>query len=97
MTTVKYAQRIALELDIDELEPHVTPLPGGPVVHAEAPDNVAYDWSDGDEASVEAAIASAARVVTVPVEDSRIIVASMEPRGAYAEPIEGGSGQAEIW
>ena len=79
-----------IELDIDESEPHVTPLPGGPVVHAEAPDNVAYDWSDGDEASVEAAIASAARVVTVPVEDSRIIVASMEPRGAYAEPIEGG-------
>jgi aerobic carbon-monoxide dehydrogenase large subunit len=38
---------------------------------------------------VEAAIAGAARVVTVVVPDNRVIVNSMEPRGCYAE-MEGG-------
>jgi aerobic carbon-monoxide dehydrogenase large subunit len=51
----------------------------------EAPDNVAYDWQLGDAAATEAAFASAAHVVRLRAEDNRIIVNSMEPRGAYAE------------
>ncbi len=59
--------------------------PGGEVLHPEAPDNVAYDWALGDEAAVAAAFDAAAHRVAVTVVDNRVIVNSMEPRGAYAE------------
>lgn len=59
--------------------------PGGEAVHAEAPDNVAYDWHMGDEAATDAVFAAAASVVSLDVGDNRVIVNSMEPRGCYAE------------
>ncbi|WP_439141858.1 xanthine dehydrogenase family protein molybdopterin-binding subunit [Pseudooctadecabacter sp.] len=72
--------------DVDDLEAHVALSPGGASLHAEAPDNIAFDFGLGDEAAVAAAMDGAAHVVTVPVEDNRVIVNSMEPRGCYAEP-----------
>lgn len=71
--------------DYDELDAHVTPRPGGPLIHAQAPDNVAFDWHMGDAGATEAAFAQAAHHVTLEIEDNRIIANSMEPRGAYAE------------
>ncbi len=71
--------------DYDELEAHVEPRPGGPLIHDQAPGNVAFDWQMGDAAATEAAFAQAAHHVTLEVEDNRIIANSMEPRGAYAE------------
>ncbi|MDQ2092356.1 xanthine dehydrogenase family protein molybdopterin-binding subunit [Marimonas arenosa] len=59
-------------------------------LHDEAPGNHAFDWGLGDEAATEQAFAEAAHVVEMEVEDNRVIVASLEPRGCYAEPIEGG-------
>lgn len=58
---------------------------GGPEIHPEAPENLAYDWALGDEAAVDAAFAAAHHVTRLRVEDNRIIVNSLEPRGAYAE------------
>ncbi|MCF2869931.1 xanthine dehydrogenase family protein molybdopterin-binding subunit [Octadecabacter sp. G9-8] len=75
-----------IELDIDDMDAHMALAAGGPVLHAQAPDNVAFDWGLGDEDGVAAALAGAAHVIAVPVEDNRIIVNSMEPRGCYAEP-----------
>ncbi|MCR8723012.1 xanthine dehydrogenase family protein molybdopterin-binding subunit [Frigidibacter sp. ROC022] len=79
-----------VEVDYEDLPAKIDLAPGGPTIHDEAPDNVAYDFSEGDADKVEAAIAAAAHVVTMPIGDNRIIVNSMEPRGCYAEPMEGG-------
>lgn len=59
--------------------------PGGPGIHPEAPDNLAYDWAAGDAAATEAAFDAAAHRVALEVVHNRIIVNSMEPRGAFAE------------
>lgn len=75
-----------IELDFDDLDVHMALAPGGPPLHPQAPDNVAFDWSMGDNAAVDKALASAAHVIEVPVHDNRVIVNSMEPRGCYAEP-----------
>mgnify|MGYP001800311755 FL=1 len=74
-----------IELEIDDLDVHVTPAPGGPVIHPEAPENVAFDWGIGDEAATKAAFEAAAHVVEVEIDDNRIICNSMEPRGCFAE------------
>ncbi|MEM6372643.1 MAG: xanthine dehydrogenase family protein molybdopterin-binding subunit [Pseudomonadota bacterium] len=73
-------------LDYDDLPAKMDMAAGGQALHAEAPDNVAYDWHMGDKDACDAAFASAARVVSLDVGDNRIIVNSMEPRGCYAEP-----------
>ena len=73
-------------LDIDDLPVAMTLTPSAdPDIHPEAPGNVAYDWALGDAEATEAAFARAAHVVSLDVADHRIIVNSMEPRGAYAE------------
>ncbi|MEJ6393936.1 xanthine dehydrogenase family protein molybdopterin-binding subunit [Gymnodinialimonas sp. 2305UL16-5] len=74
-----------IEVDIDELPVKLDLAPGGPVIHDSAPDNIAYDWGKGDEAGTDAALAEAAHVVTLTTHDNRVIVNSLEPRGAYAE------------
>ncbi|MBM2576916.1 xanthine dehydrogenase family protein [Jannaschia sp. Os4] len=79
----------AIEMDLDERPVKLDLAPGGEAVHPEAPDNVAYVWEMGEEAAVEAALEAAHRVVDLTVEDNRIIVASLEPRGVWAEPYEG--------
>ncbi len=76
-------------LDIDDLPVHVDLAVGGDAIHPEAPENRAFDWGMGDEAETQAAIASAAHVVTAEVFDNRVIVNSMEPRGCYAEVTDG--------
>lgn len=75
----------AIAAEFEELPVKLDLAPGGPMLHAEAPDNIAYRYELGDGAAVAAALAASAHRVQVRVEDSRIIVASMEPRGAFAE------------
>lgn len=79
-----------IELDIDELDVHLEIAPGGPLVHDDVPDNVAYDFGLGDAEATEAAIAEAAHVVTCDIADTRVAAVSMEPRGGYAEIMEDG-------
>ena len=75
-----------IELEIEDRDVHMALSAGGEGLHDCAPDNVAFDWSLGDHDAVKAAMNEAAHIVTVPVEDNRVIVNSMEPRGCYAEP-----------
>jgi carbon-monoxide dehydrogenase large subunit len=77
-------------LEIEDLPAKVDLAPGGETLHEAAPDNVAFDWAQGDEAAVEAALKASARVVEAVVDDNRIIVAAMEGRACFAEMIEGG-------
>ncbi|WP_417248086.1 xanthine dehydrogenase family protein molybdopterin-binding subunit [Celeribacter sp.] len=72
-------------VDFDDLPVHTGLETGGPQIHEEAPDNIAYDYEKGDGAEVRAALEGAVHRVTVPVYDNRVMIAPMEPRGAFAE------------
>ncbi|WP_027259371.1 xanthine dehydrogenase family protein molybdopterin-binding subunit [Leisingera aquimarina] len=74
-----------IELDIDDLPAKLDVLPGGEPLHAEVPGNRAFDWGLGDEAATAEAFRTAAHTVALQVDDNRIIVNSMEPRGCFAE------------
>lgn len=75
----------AIMLDTDDLDVHMDVEEGGPTIHPEAPDNVAYDWGTGDEEATDAAFAAAAKTVSLEIADNRVIANSIEPRGCYAE------------
>ncbi len=75
----------AIDFAFDEIDAHVDVAPGGPPVHPQAPDNIAYRWEIGDGAATEAAFAQAAHRVALRLQHNRIICNSLEPRGAYAE------------
>jgi carbon-monoxide dehydrogenase large subunit len=81
-----------VEVDYEELSA-VTDLraaaaPGAPQLHAEAPGNIALDWVLGGEAGnaaeIERLMAEARYVARVSLVNQRLVVASMEPRGATA-------------
>ncbi len=57
---------------------------GGPVLHAEAPDNRCYSWAFGDEATIDTIIAGAAHVTDVFLVNNRVIPNALEPRAANA-------------
>jgi carbon-monoxide dehydrogenase large subunit len=78
-----------IELDIDDMAVKLDTAPGGPAIHEEAPDNVAYVWNMGDAAATEAALSASAQVVPLTSHDNRIIVSSLEPRGCFAEVTDG--------
>jgi len=59
--------------------------PGAPRVWAHIADNVCFDWEMGDREATEAAFARAARTVKLELVNNRIVVNSMEPRGAVAD------------
>src|SRR5579864_434075 len=46
--------------------------PGAPQLHPEAPGNIIFDWTLGDEAAVNAAFAKAANVVTFEPANNRL-------------------------
>ena len=75
----------AIACDFEDLPVHVETAVGGPTIHAEAPDNLAYDWAHGDEAATEAAFAAAAHRTRLELIDNRVMGMSMEPRGCFAE------------
>jgi carbon-monoxide dehydrogenase large subunit len=58
---------------------------GAPQLHPEAPGNVVYDWSIGDEKQTSDAFAKAAHVVSLDLVNNRLVPNAMEPRAAIAE------------
>jgi carbon-monoxide dehydrogenase large subunit len=61
----------------------------------EAPDNVCFRWSAGDQATVDAAFAAAAQIVALTVVNNRIHVGSLETRGAIGTA-DAGSGRVSL-
>ena len=59
--------------------------PGQPQVWDEAPGNLCFDWETGDAAAVERAMAAARHRVSLDLVNNRVVVNSMEPRGAAGE------------
>ncbi len=58
---------------------------GAPQLHPEAPGNMIYDWTIGDEKATNDAFSKAANVVTFELVNNRLIPNAMEPRAALAE------------
>ncbi len=71
-------------METEDLPTKMDLAAGGETLHAEAPDNRAFDWGLGDEAATDAAFRSAAHTVALNVHDNRVIVNSIEPRGCQA-------------
>lgn len=83
----------AVFLDVEPL-PAVTDArhavaPDAPILHEEAPGNVALDFHFGDAAAVADAFARAAHVTKLDLRSSRVVVAAMEPRSALAAVEDG--------
>ncbi len=55
--------------------------PGAPQLSREIPGNTCLDWRTGDTAGAEAAFAAAAHVVSLDLDNHRIVMNPMEPRG----------------
>jgi carbon-monoxide dehydrogenase large subunit len=64
---------------------YLAELPAGTPIWPAAPDNVAFDWTDGDATAVDAAFARAAHVERVRLLDTRIAPSALEPRAAIAQ------------
>jgi aerobic carbon-monoxide dehydrogenase large subunit len=76
----------AVEVEIESLPAVIRPedaaRPGAPLIHDEAPGNVALDYHYGDTEQVAATFAKAAHVTRLELVNSRVVVNAMEPRAA---------------
>ncbi|MER9404340.1 xanthine dehydrogenase family protein molybdopterin-binding subunit [Mesorhizobium caraganae] len=55
---------------------------GAPQVHADAEDNLIFDWEIGDAKATDAAIKAAAHVTRMKIVNNRLVPNAMEPRAA---------------
>ncbi len=55
------------------------------LVWDDVPHNRVFDWQNGNKDAVDAAIAKAAHVTKIDLTNNRVVVASMEPRGALGQ------------
>ena len=89
--TLEQAKDAAELIEVDYApRPHVVGTfeaaqPGAPLVHDGIKDNIVFDWEMGDRARTDAAFAKAHKVVTLKLVNQRLVVNSMEPRGAICE------------
>jgi aerobic carbon-monoxide dehydrogenase large subunit len=89
--TLEQAKDAAELIEVDyAARPHTvgtyeSAQPGAALVHDHIKNNIAFDWQMGDKAGVDAAFAKAARTVSLRLVNQRLVVNSMEPRGAICE------------
>ena len=79
------ADLLEIEYDVHEVVTNCMDAikDGAPQVHAEAPNNKAFDWAFGNPLEeVDAAMASAAHVTTLELVNQRLSPNAMEPRSA---------------
>ncbi len=74
-----------IDVDFEELDVHLDLTPGGTEIHQGVSENVAFDWAKGNPEEVDRAFDKAAHVVSLQVDDNRVICNSIEPRGCFAE------------
>ncbi|MFQ6019115.1 MAG: xanthine dehydrogenase family protein molybdopterin-binding subunit, partial [Kiloniellaceae bacterium] len=79
----------ALEIEYEVVPAAVSAIdavkPGAPQVHAEAPDNIAFDWEVGDKAATDEAFSKADHVTRLDLINNRMVTSAIEPRAAVAE------------
>jgi carbon-monoxide dehydrogenase large subunit len=78
------AEAVAVEIDPlpAVVRPREAAAPGAPLIHDEAPGNIALDYHYGDANAVAAAFAGAAHVTRLELVNSRLVVNAIEPRAA---------------
>ena len=59
--------------------------PGAPQVWDEAPNNLCFDWENGDSAATEAAFGQAAHITTIDLTNNRLVANPMESRVAIGD------------
>ena len=59
--------------------------PGAPAVHDEAPDNICFHWSIGDQEKTEETFRRAHKTVKLELVNQRLIPNAIEPRAAMAQ------------
>ena len=74
-----------IEFEFEELPAHMELNPGGTELHSEAPRNVAFDWQVGKSENVDKAFSEAKHVISLNIDDNRVIASSMETRGCFAD------------
>jgi len=74
LVEVEYSERPAV--------PGLAAVDSGATIWDDAPDNLCLDWETGDSDGVAAAFATAAHVAELTLVNNRIVVNSLEPRGA---------------
>ncbi len=78
----------AVMFDIDPLpaivDPQAALASNAPPIHDDAA-NLCLDWQEGDVAAVEQGFAAAAHVTRLRIPINRVVVATMEPRGAIGQ------------
>ncbi|MER3443640.1 MAG: carbon monoxide dehydrogenase [Meiothermus sp.] len=78
-----------VEVDYEPLEAVVLGSkalqPGAPQVHAEAPDNLCFEWSIGDKAEVDVLFGQAHKTVRLEIRNNRLVPNAMEPRASLAQ------------
>ena len=88
--TAEGAAEAALEVIVDYqslpavVDPHTALEDSAPLVWEDRPSNLALDWAWGDTEEVERIFTSAAHTVATTVVNNRIVVATLETRGATA-------------
>ena len=70
--------------------------PSAPALHADAPGNVAFQWSIGDAAATDKQFAAAARTVKQSFRNHRLIPNAIEPRACLASA-QPGTGDITLW
>lgn len=56
-----------------------------PLVHADVPKNLCYDWELGDKAATDAAFDKAAHVTKIDIVNNRLVPNAIEPRSAIGQ------------
>jgi aerobic carbon-monoxide dehydrogenase large subunit len=78
-----------IAVDYEPLPAAIDPVaalqPGAPQLWPEAKGNLDFIWADGDEKAVDAAFKRAKRTVGLDLVNNRVVVNSMEPRGAIGQ------------
>jgi carbon-monoxide dehydrogenase large subunit len=81
------AERIEIDLEVLPTASHVSDAmaAGAELLHADAPGNLAMDWTDGDKNAADSAFAQAAHIETIRLEDTRVAAVTMEPRAGIGQ------------
>jgi len=82
------SELINVDYDIHDAvtDPKAAAQAGAPLVHADVPSNICFDWELGNPKSeVEAAMSSAAHVTELEFSNQRVVPNAMEPRAVIAQ------------
>ena len=81
------AERVAVDYEVLDAAVNAVDAikDGAPQVHAEAPNNIPFDWGLGDADAAAAALDGAAHVTTLEFDNQRIIPNAIEPRCAIGD------------